>query len=313
VAGRLLLAQATIVNRIESVAKELGVGKGIWDMRNWSNPFYNMSYSLFEHLRLLVWPHQLTLYHEPPTITRTMLNIELVVLGLLLIAVPFIFKKAKPVFFGLGIYVIFFIPSYSPVLISWLVAERYAYIPSIGFCTGLCFAYEKFVRDDSGRRKIALTVAVFLITCYGVRTVIRNEDWKTTQRMWRSTSEVSFLSPRAHNNMGDAYAQEENFAGAIKEFKRSIELKPDYADAYHNLANINQHIGNLPEAITNYEKALFFNPALFESNYNLAVAYINTDQPDKAIALLNRAFTFWPDNPDLAMALTFAVKKKNGT
>jgi tetratricopeptide (TPR) repeat protein len=152
---------------------------------------------------------------------------------------------------------------------------------------------------------------VALIAAYGVRTVVRNEDWKSPQRLWRSTTEVSSLSPRAHNNMGDAYAQEENFAGAIREFKESIRLKPDYADAYHNLANIYQHIGDSKNAVTNYETAISLNPMLFESYYNLAVAYINLNEPDKAIALARQGLENWPDNTDLALALTIALKKKS--
>ena len=310
VGARLTLARMDIVNRVENVAHELGVGKGIWDMHNWSNPLYNMAYSLFEFLRLLVWPQHLTLYHEPPVITRVMLNIEIAVLGALLCALPFIYKKAKPVFFALGLYVIFFIPTYSPILISWLVAERYAYFPSVAFCIWLCFAYEKLATTER-RRKIALTAAAVIIAAYGVRTVVRNEDWKDPQRLWRSTVEVSGQSPRAHNNMGDAYAQEDNFSGAIREFKEAIKLKPDYADAYHNLANIYQHVGSFKDAITNYETALSLNPMLFESYYNLAVAYINIDEPDKAITLIREGMKTWPDNPDLGLALTIALKKKS--
>jgi tetratricopeptide (TPR) repeat protein len=175
----------------------------------------------------------------------------------------------------------------------------------------LCFAYEKYVKNNEERRKIATTVAVALIAVCSVRTVIRNEDWKTPQRFWRATAEASPLSPRAHNNMGDAYAQEENYAGAIKEFKASVQLKPDYADAYHNLGNIYQHVGNLQDAIVNYEKAISLNPNLFESYYNLAVAYVNSDQPDKAITLVQEALKNWPDNSELAMVMTYALNKKN--
>jgi protein O-mannosyl-transferase len=305
-----------IAGRIDAVGKESGLGFA------WTNPVYNMSYSFFQHLALLVWPYKLTIYHEPPVITRTLLNIELTVLGIGLSALLFIlfakkaretlYAKIRPVFFGLGLFVLFLTPTYSPVLISWLVAERYAYIPSIAFCMWLAFAYEQYAGSSRARRRSAMTVFICLIAMYSVRTIVRNEDWKTPRRLWLSTTQVSPFSPRGHNNMGDVYVQEGNYEGAIREFKIALQIKPDYADVYHNLGNTFQFIGNTQEAIKNYEAALSYNPNLFESIYNLSIAYINTGQPDKAIELLNRGLAQRPRDAGLTEALQFALQKKFG-
>ena len=332
---KLLMGRNLIASRIESVAKEAGLGSA------WTNPIYNMSYSFFMHLGLLVWPDKLTLYHEPPVITRTLLNIELTVLGIGLVSLllilfikkarQVIFVKIKPVFIGLGIFVLFLAPTYSPVLISWLVAERYAYIPSIAFSLWLVFAYEKYVsppavslRERAGparknvaekselRRRQAMTVFIILIAMYSVRTIVRNEDWLTPRRLWLSTTQVSPFSPRAHNNMGDVYVQEGNFDGAIREFKRALALKPDYADVYHNLANTYQFLGNTQEAIKHYETALSYNPKLFESYYNLSILYLNSGETDKAIELLNKGLQMRPQDANLTTALGLALTKKYG-
>jgi len=325
IALKFALGRHFIAARVESVAKEAGLGS------TWTNPIYNMAYSFFMHLGLLVWPDKLTLYHEPPVITRALLNIELAVLAVGLLSLPFIYKKARPVFFGLGLFVLFLVPTYSPVLISWLVAERYAYIPSIAFSLWLAFAYEKYVSPSAAplraragpahksvaeksevRRRQAMTVFIVLIAMYSVRTIVRNEDWKTPGRLWFSTTQVSPFSPRAHNNMGDVYVQEGNFDGAIREFKRALALKPDYADVYHNLANTYQFLGNIQEAIKYYESALSYNPKLFESFYNLSICYINSGEADKAIELLNKGLQMRPQDANLTSALEFALKKKYG-
>ena len=51
-------------------------------------------------------------------------------------------------------------------------------------------------------------------------------------------------------------AGEGNLEKAVEQFKTAVELKPDYADAYHNLANTYQKMGRIEEAIRNYEKGL---------------------------------------------------------
>jgi hypothetical protein len=356
---RIFLAKEIIYGRVSQVAKDIG-GKNI----TWSNPLFNMAYSLFSYSGLLLWPAKLTLYHEPPVITTLALRLELIILFILAISLPFIFKKAKPVFFGIGIFILFLAPTYSPVMISWLVAERYAYFPSIAFSIIACFFYERILKNylltrilTNLRHKIRhnawrtrqllwrawrirqvlwrkkpnshellksnirvnskeiradscwLLFFIFIIACYAVRTVARNEDWKTPERLWRQTLLVSPFSHRAHNNMGDVYGQEGNIQGAIREFKKAIELKPDYAEAHHNLGNTYYAQGNILEATKYYEQALTFNPDLFESHFNLGIIYLNSGKFDLAIEEFRHAVRIRPQDSNAQAALELAVKK----
>ena len=305
VAGlRLALAKSSLFGRIDSVAREMGSGI------TWNNPVFNLAYSFFAHLGLLIWPDKLTLYHEPAQISSWFLTLELIILTMLALALPFIYKKAKPLFFALGIFVLFLAPTYSPVLISWLVAERYAYIPSIALSLGLGFAYEKHAQESKLTRNIARALFILIIAIYSLRTVIRNEDWKTPQRLWQATVKVSPLSPRAHNNMGDVYCRGGRIELAVAEFKKAIELNPNYADACHNLANTYQSQGNFQEAIVYYQKAISFNPLLFESYYNLGIIYLDSGEWDKAIEKLDKAVQLRPQDKNAHYALEFAVRNK---
>ena len=84
------------------------------------------------------------------------------------------------------------------------------------------------------------------------------------------------MSPNSHNawnNIGDDYdklAQKETtdegkmkqYLNAIKGFGQSFFIKTNYADAYHNQANIYYRIGRMDLARQGYETALSYNPAL---------------------------------------------------
>jgi tetratricopeptide (TPR) repeat protein len=322
---RLSLLINTISGRISFVAKEMG-GDVIR-----TNPIFNFTYSFFSHMGLLLWPARLTLYHEPAVISSFALKVGIISLVLLVISLPFIFKKAKELFFGIGIFVLFLAPTYSPVMVSWLVAERYLYFPSIILSIFLAFFYERinvfasrFKLHASGYKlqpaacslqRVARYCILFIIAGLGVRTVARNEDWKTAERFWRQTVLVSDNSPRAHNNLGDAYAQEGNLEGAIREFKEAIEKakkinNSDYADAYHNLANTYQHKGDLKEAVEFYRKAVSSNPGLFESHYNLGIIYLNAGELDLAKEYLKKALELRPDDINARTALDLAMNKE---
>lgn len=305
---RLILAKGIISWRISYVAKEAGAAGAAW-----SNPIYNMAYSLYSHAALLLWPAKLTLYHEPAVISRLTLKCTLVALSGLLILLPFIFKKAKEIFFALGIFILFLSPTYSPVMVAWLAAERYLYFPSIALCMVFAFLYERYsIRAEKLKTKsvAVLFLFIFIISAFAARAVARNEDWKTPERLWRQTVLASPESPRAHNNMGDAFAQEGNLDAAIGEFKKAIELRPDYADAYHNLANIYQKQGSLEDAARFYKEAIRFNPELFESHFDLGLIYLNSGEIDAAVEHFKKAQELRPEDTDALAALNFAVNKK---
>lgn len=241
-----------------------------------SNPFFNAAFSIFAYLGMLLWPRNLTLYHEPLFISPLALGAGVFLLALLFLSLPLIFRKNKLLFFSICLFIIFLSPTYSPRMISWLVAERYLYFPSLAFSIWLLLLLAKY----SPGKKLSPVITAFLIClvcAYSLRTIIRNRDWASHTSIWRATVRVSPYSPKAHNNMGDVYCLEGDLEKAALEFQRAIELKPDYADAYHNLANTYLKMGRVNEAVFNYKKALEFNPNLQQSRRSLEAIYSQGD------------------------------------
>jgi tetratricopeptide (TPR) repeat protein len=301
---QLILVRAAITNRLHFVVKEMGLNQA-----EWTNPIYNMAYSLAKHTWLLLWPAKLTLYHEPAVISP--LALKLALAGLVLSAglAFFSLKKSKLIFFACALWVLFLAPTYSPVPFSWLVAERYLYFPAISLSIILAFLFEKYSQKCPNRKEYARVIFLCVIAAYAARSVARNEDWQSPGRLWRQTVAASPYSHRAHNNLADAFGQEGNTAGAIREFKLAIAVKPDYADAFHNLANTYEAQGSSAEAIENYLQAVKYNPGLFESHYNLGVIYLHQGNREEASKYLQRAKELRPDDKNTAFALELAGEK----
>jgi tetratricopeptide (TPR) repeat protein len=285
---KLLPMIVSIKQRVNQVSFDIG-------QHSMSNPVFNMAYSFFSHLSLLIWPLKLTLYHEPNIISPLALGTEIFLLVLLILFLPLIFKRTKIIFFAICLFILFLLPTYSPVNISWLVAERYLYFPSLTLSMLVAFWIDRYTKKGMPKKWFSLLL-IFLITLYSLRTIVRNFDWKTHTSIWKATVEVSPKSPKAHNNMGDVYSLEGNLEKAASEFIRAIELRPNYADAYHNLANTYEKMGKTDEAIINYKQAVSINPLLYQSYLNLGIIYLNKKQDNLAKDYFRRVLEIKPDN-----------------
>jgi tetratricopeptide (TPR) repeat protein len=76
---------------------------------------------------------------------------------------------------------------------------------------------------------------------------------------------------------------------AIKNFKQAINLKPNFIDAYFNLANTFKDINKDNEAIENYKKAVELKPDYAEAHGNLGIVLKKINRLDEAINSLQKA------------------------
>lgn len=101
--------------------------------------------------------------------------------------------------------------------------------------------------------------------------------------------------PSVYNNLGQAYLYDEQYAPAVENFKKVIEMAPDIAEGYVNLttAYLRQ---NLPtEARAWCLRALETFPKTALLHYNLACAYALEDESQKSVDSLTQAVTLNPD------------------
>ncbi len=273
----VFLAWPAILVRITAVNSGTNVSDSLF-----YDPFFQYPTAISKYLQLLWFPIDLTLYHTM-YIFPNWLNWS-IFLSYLTMSVYFYFKNKK-YFFALAFIFVASAPSMAPIKVSWLVAERYIFLGSFGF--SLFLAY--LLYDLSKYLKlIPLTLFISLFVLLIVRTYLRNIDWQTNHNLWVAACQVSPNSHNAWNNIGDDYDKLKDYPNAIKGFTQSTIVKPNYADAFHNRANIFYKLGRLDLARESYEIAIKINPNLFqtymslvqidlmEKNYNRAVQDANT-------------------------------------
>ncbi len=253
-----------------------------------NNPFLQIPIALSSYLQLLFWPINLSFYHTELSFTQGQYSVMLGVLFLFLIALFYSFFKNRRIFFGLSFFLILLSPTLTPLKITWVVAERYVYLASLGIIIIIGLAVKK-IGEIFKRQSVSYFFLFLLLVLFSFRTISRNFDFQNQDNLWLATAKTSPSSPQNQNNLGDLYARRGELNEAVFHFKKAIELKPNYGDAYHNLANTFNQMGKTEEAITNYQKALTFNPRLWQSYQNLAAIYFNQGNFQEAAVNLEKA------------------------
>ena len=73
-------------------------------------------------------------------------------------------------------------------------------------------------------------------------------------------------------------------------------LQPNYAEAHHNLGNVNVELDQLEEAELNFKNAIHYKSNLACAHYNLGKLYIDTGQIDNAKTYFEKTLELNPSD-----------------
>ncbi len=262
------------------------------------NPLIQIPVAITSYLQLLFWPDKLTLYHSEMSFGWGEYLIRLIgfigIIGL----IGYWWRKNKILFFWLVFFIISLLPTLTPFGISWIVAERYVYLGSIGVIGVIGYGLWKLTQNKKAEA-ISYLLLVTIVLGLMARTIIRNNDWKNEDTLWIATGKTSPSDPKTHNNLGDVYGRWGDLKRSAEEFKIAIQLNPRYADAYHNLGNTHWQMGSPSAALENYQLALKYNPNLWQSYQNVAAIYFDQGKYKDAAVEIQKAIQIYPTNPQL--------------
>ena len=106
--------------------------------------------------------------------------------------------------------------------------------------------------------------------------------------------------PSAYNNLGQAHLYAEEYAAAIENFKKVIEMAPDIPESHVNLTTTYLRQSLAVEAREACLRALQTFPKTALLHYNLACAYALESKSEKAVASLTQAVNLNPELKTLA-------------
>jgi len=202
------------------------------------------------------------------------------------------------------------------------VAERYLYLPSVGYCLLLGYGAARLFSTLTAREaRAAVVVAlVALLSIGAAATVHRNAVWRSNLTLWQDTAAKNLTDGLPMRSLATAYQQLGDAAKAKEYFLLALQRRNDAAGLltiYNNLGSLAMIARKLDEAERYYRAALSSNPEAADALFNLGLIGLTRakdengthdqtwrhEQAAQARGLFEQAQQLSPLDPDIPVGL----------
>ena len=153
------------------------------------------------------------------------------------------------------------------------MADRYTYIPSIGFFLALVWgATEYFSARPRGKMILSLLGGGALIGCV-LTTSVQITYWRDNVSLFLRAISVSPDNYVAANCLGKAFEKIGDQGKALVLYQDSVRIEPRYAQSQFNLAISLLTFGQTAEALTHLEAAAALEPRNSDIQFDLGVYF----------------------------------------
>jgi Flp pilus assembly protein TadD len=275
----------------------------------------NASYGIIFYLYKLTVPvHLSCLYPHPEQtggIAHAVYLISPGIVALLGILVLFSMRYTKKVviaglFFIINLLIVLQTIPTNPSI----VADRYSYIPSIGFfyilSEGIVWLYNRKMNYGVS----LLMIVPVIIGLLSFQTWNRCKVWKNNETLWTDAIKKYPQVIIAHYNLGNYLLKQNRFDEAISNYKEELRIRPNYSEAHTNLGVALTELGRFDEANEHFTKSLQINPNDFKARATLGAILVMQGRTDEAIEYLTEALRSNPQNADAHINLGVALREQ---
>ena len=224
-------------------------------------------------------------------------------------------KKSDLLTFGILFYIITIsIFSNLFILVGAVMAERFLFFPSLGFCIAVAYLLDRYVLKSQLEQigltsKKYITVVGTIGIIYGGITFDRNKDWKDNATLFETDAEKSpdncrlleFAANQKIRNLDNAapdrIQKRATYSQAIELLRHSLAI---YPENFETLATLSDAflVTNQPDSAIDYGlRAIALSPHNAKAIASLAGGYMESHRYGQAIPVLRKAIMVTPDRP----------------
>ncbi len=291
------LVLAIISSVITLVVQQRAVANLEW--LPWTARVGNAIVSYAVYAGQTVWPVGLAVFYPHPTGRVGVLNFALALAFLAgVCAVAFALRRRCPYWVvGWLWYLGMLVPVIGLVQVGEQArADRYTYLPQIGLYIMLTWTANALPWPARQRRWLLAGAGSIALVALAWSSWLQTAHWRNSESLWTRALARTTGNYVAHNNLGNALAEQGRAVEAATHFRRALEIKPDFAEAHNNLGTVLLEQGRNTEATQQFQKALSIRPGYAEAHYNLGNALAQQGQPAEAIGHFREALRTRPDS-----------------
>jgi tetratricopeptide (TPR) repeat protein len=182
-------------------------------------------------------------------------------------AVAWGWKRCRPVALAAVVWIVCFLPSANLIFpTGTIMAERLAYLPSLGVCLVIGHFGATIARSEArtkaarARLVIVVVVAVVAISGLAARTWMRIPDWKSNLDLALADVATTPRSAKLQAGAGMFLAESGRTVEAEEHLRRAVAIYPEYAQMHYNLAVLLARRGARDEAKDHLRRAIELAP-----------------------------------------------------
>ncbi len=258
----------------------------------------NALVSYIAYLEKMIWPVNLSVFYPHP---GGVILWQVLAAVILLVVVTFfvIWKTRRFPYLAVGWF--WYLGTLVPVIGiiqagTQAMADRYTYIPLIGLFIMAAWGIPDLLKKVNYRKQILLAASAILILCFSILTWKQAGYWKDSLTLFDQALKVTENNWFVHNSRGAAYYLLGDYRQAIKDYNRTIDIKPGFPSAHYNRCLAGNGLGNYRQAIEDCSRAIELKPAYPEAYNNRGIAHSRLGNFKQAIQDYSRAIELDPDN-----------------
>ncbi|MCX6250450.1 MAG: tetratricopeptide repeat protein [Bacteroidetes bacterium] len=247
--------------------------------------FYNLSAYLYK----LVLPYFLSCFYNYPTSGQMGIiyfgaGITIILLGLIF----FRYRRNRTVMFGTLFYLftIIIVIQLLPVGDA-IIADRYTYIPYIGFFFIIGILLDKLISEKSKWQKPVTWLVIIQVFVFAGASLSQSMVWKNNETLWKHVLRLNPREGRAYNNLAVSYMEKKDYDTAIGLLKKGSRCKENYPAIYHTYTNLgicSSNKGDNLKAIQYYDTAISIESRFPDPIFNRGLIHMEQGKSDEAIA-----------------------------
>lgn len=256
-----------------------------------------------KYIQLLIVPYPMSFYYgyriiDKQSVFEPLNAITIIFYGLLLFVALYFIRSNVVVAFSIMAYLVS-ISVYSNLFLTapGMMADRFLFIPSLGFCILLSYSLLKIfkVEVNDGSKQFTLnpppnnfkyTLLILLIVYSGL-TIARNAQWRDSLTLFRHDIKFVDESAQAHNLLAiqlmhlavketNPSVQQEITKEALYHFKKAIEIYPPFFNVAYDIGRVYMALNQPDSAIVAFENTVLIDSTTLPSIYTtLSNLYIS--------------------------------------